>query len=239
MEIILIALLTFVASTVGTLAGFGISTIMVPTLLFFFPFSVVLIVVGIIHWFGNLWRIIIFRKGFRLRLTLLFGIPGMAAAVVGAFFVSRVSDTLLSQILGGILLFYVLFLLMKPTFTLSKKPISSIAAGTLSGFFSGIFGIGGVLRSMFLSAYNLPKSVFIATAGAVSVLVDSSRLPVYFLNGNTVPEELFFGLLLFIFASFLGVEAAKFFVHKIPEKRFRAVILCFLFFAGIKLLFFS
>jgi uncharacterized membrane protein YfcA len=108
----------------------------------------------------------------------------------------------------------------------------------VSGFFSGIFGIGGAPRSLFLSAYNLRKAVFITSAGAASVLVDSSRLPVYFLSGIKVPGELLYGLLVFIPASFLGVEIAKLFVNKLTQKHFRLIIVVFLALAGIKLLFF-
>ena len=53
MEIVLLVLLTFFASIIGTLAGFGTSTIMVPILSLFYPFSLVLFFVGIIHWFED------------------------------------------------------------------------------------------------------------------------------------------------------------------------------------------
>jgi uncharacterized protein len=47
MDIALIAALTLVASAVGTLTGFGTSTIMVPVLASFLPVPQVLLLVGI------------------------------------------------------------------------------------------------------------------------------------------------------------------------------------------------
>ncbi len=56
LDIIYIALLTMLASIIGTLAGFGISTIMVLILLTIFPLSQTLLLAGIIHWFNDVWK---------------------------------------------------------------------------------------------------------------------------------------------------------------------------------------
>ena len=84
MEIIFIAILALIASIVGTITGFGTSTIMVPVLLFFFPVSQVLLLVGIIHWFGNIWKITLFRGGIRWNLLLLFGLSGIVRSINSA-----------------------------------------------------------------------------------------------------------------------------------------------------------
>lgn len=85
MDILLLALLTVVASAVGTLTGFGTSTIMVPVLVLFLPLGETLLFVGIIHFFGDIWKMLIFRKGFsKWKLILAFGIPGAAFSFFGA-----------------------------------------------------------------------------------------------------------------------------------------------------------
>lgn len=81
MATVYIALLTFVAATVGTITGFGTSTLMIPILVRFFPPLEAIFLVAIIHWFGDVWKIALFRKGFDLRL---FGIVGLAASYLGA-----------------------------------------------------------------------------------------------------------------------------------------------------------
>src|SRR5512136_1799330 len=64
-EIVYIALLTLAASIIGTLAGFGISTIMVPILLSIFSLPQTLLLTGIIHWFNDIWKMLLFREGIR------------------------------------------------------------------------------------------------------------------------------------------------------------------------------
>ena len=49
MEIIPLLLITLAASIVGTLAGFGISTVMVPVLVMFLPLKEALLLVAVVH----------------------------------------------------------------------------------------------------------------------------------------------------------------------------------------------
>ena len=51
--------------------------------------------------------------------------------------------------------------------------------GTLSGFFGGLSGNQGALRSAFLMRLNLSKEVFIGSGVAVACMVDVSRLALY------------------------------------------------------------
>ena len=113
----------------------------------------------------------------------------------------------------------------------------AIFGGGLSGFFAGMFGVGGAIRSAFLSAFDLPKAIFIATAGAIGLLVDSTRIITYFTGGATLPRELWYGLILFIPVSYLGAQIAKKVIDRIPQNKFRIVIAVFLLAIGIKLIF--
>ena len=121
MEILLILCVVIIASCVGTMTGFGTSTIMVPVLLFFYPVPQTLLFVGIIHWFGNIWKLILFRKGFQWKLILSFGIPGIAATFLGASLVFSISATILSRILGVFLICYVVYLFVKSSFRIKPN----------------------------------------------------------------------------------------------------------------------
>ncbi|KKU47123.1 MAG: hypothetical protein UX67_C0049G0014, partial [Candidatus Woesebacteria bacterium GW2011_GWF2_46_8] len=110
MEIAFISFLTFLAGIVGTITGFGISTIMVPVVLLFLPLPETLLLVGVIHWFGDLWKMYFFKKGVDWELLVFFGIPGIAAAYLGASLVFQLPEQLVSQFLGAILIAYVIFL---------------------------------------------------------------------------------------------------------------------------------
>ena len=54
-----------------------------------------------------------------------------------------------------------------------------LLGGVLTGFFGGISGHQGALRSAFLIRTNLSKESFIATGVVIACLVDISRLAVY------------------------------------------------------------
>lgn len=228
--------LVIFASCIGTITGFGISTIMIPALLIFYPLPQTLLFVGIIHWFGNIWKLILFKKGFQWKLVLSFGIPGIAATYLGASLIFNIPSETLSRILGGFLICYVVYLFARSSFKIKANLFTSICGGASSGFLAGIFGIGGAVRSLFLTSFDLPKEVYIATAGAIALIIDSTRLSTYLLSGTRIENTLLWGLLLFIPASFLGAKIAQRIVNKIPQKHFRKVIAIFLLLVGIKLL---
>jgi hypothetical protein len=241
MEIPLILSLVVVASCVGTMTGFGTSTLMVPIMLLFYPFEQTLLFVGIIHWFGNLWKLVLFRKGFQWKLILSFGIPGIATAYLGARLVRLVFDkspTVLLQILGAFLICYVVYLFFKSSFKVKQSLLAGACGGALSGLFAGLFGIGGAIRGLFLTAFDLPKAVYITTAGFIALLIDTTRLRTYYVNGTRLPHLLLWGLLIFIPASFVGARIAKSLVDRIPQEHFRRVVAVFLLLMGIKLLIF-
>lgn len=231
----LILIVVTVASCLGTMTGFGTSTIMVPVLLIFYPLPQTLLFVGIVHWFGNIWKLILFRKGFRWKLVLSFGIPGIAATFFGASLVFSISGVILSRILGTFLIFYVVYLFLKSSFKIKPSLLTGACGGALSGFLAGLFGIGGAVRGLFLTAFDLPKEVYITTAGAIALIIDTTRLTTYVSEGARLERLLLWGLIAFIPASFLGARIAKSIVNKIPQEHFRKVVAVFLLLIGIKL----
>ncbi|MBI2624897.1 MAG: sulfite exporter TauE/SafE family protein [Candidatus Nealsonbacteria bacterium] len=238
MEIVYITLLTFAAAAIGTITGFGTSTIMIPVLLIFLPPLETIFLVAIIHWFGNVWKIALFSRGFNLRLIALFGVIGLATSYLGAFLSLGANEQILLRFLGAFLAGYALFLISQSKFKIPAGSAAALSGGALSGFFAGMFGMGGAIRSMFLSAFDLPKAVYIATAGAIGFMVDSTRIITYFTGGTVMPKELWQGLFFFIPTSFLGAQIAKRIVDRIPQDKFRKVVAVFLFAIGIKLILF-
>lgn len=238
MEVLSITLLTILASAIGTITGFGTSTIMVPIILLFLPLPQTLLLVGVIHWFGDIWKMLLFKKGFHWKLILLFGVPGIVASYAGANILFSISNRALSQILGGFLIVYALFILLKTAFKIPQTNITALSGGALSGFIAGIFGVGGAVRSVFLSAFDLPKAVYIATAGAIGFFIDFTRITTYITNGVKLQPNLLWGFLLFVPASLLGAKGAQKIVNHIPQKKFRGFIAVFLLVIGLKFLIF-
>ncbi len=234
-EIIYIALLTMLASIIGTLAGFGISTIMVPILLLILPLPQTLLLVSIIHWFNDIWKMLLFREGIRWRLLLAFGLPGIFTSFIGSSLSLRITWEILSRALGMFLIVYVLLIVNNQTFKLSQRLSVAISGGALTGFFAGIFGIGGEINAVALSAFNLEKAVYIATAGAISFMIDSTRIATYIEGGIRLEPAILSSFLIFIPASLFGAMAGKKGVEKIPQEKFRSAVAIFIFLFGLKL----
>lgn len=239
MQILFIALLTFLAGIIGTITGFGISTVMVPVVLLFLPLPETLLLVGVIHWFGDIWKMYFFKHAIDWKLLTFFGIPGVITAALGASLTLALPEKLLSGFVGGLLMAYVIFLLRRPNFKIKGTNLAAALGGAGSGFLGGISGVGGgALRAVILTAFNVPKSVYIFTSGLLGAVIDSSRIATYLVGGTRINYNLGLGLILFIPASFLGAKVAKKVVNKISQQNFRIVVAAFLLVIGVKLLFF-
>jgi hypothetical protein len=181
---------------------------------------------------------LLFRRGARWRLILLFGVPGIAMSVVGGLLVFQAPAETLSRVLGAFLLAYVAFILVKGRFKLPETTATALLGGALYGLTAGVFGVGGAVRGAFLAAYDLPKEVYIFTAGAIGLAVDTGRVLTYWGQGTLLDARLLWGLLLFVPASFAGAKLGERIVARIPQERFRAVIAVCLGLVALKLLVF-
>jgi uncharacterized membrane protein YfcA len=237
-EIIYITLLTFLASIIGTLAGFGISTIMVPVLLLIFPLPQTLLLAGIVHWFNDVWKLTLFREGIKWKLLLAFGLPGLVTSFVGSSLTFRIPRDTLSKALGVFLIVYVIFIIFDRAFKLSQRLSVAVSCGALTGFFAGIFGIGGEINAVALSAFNLEKSIYIATAGAISFVIDSTRIATYIMGGTGLESSILSGFLIFVPVSLIGAVIGKKGIERIPQEKFRNFVVVFIFIFGLKLVLF-
>jgi uncharacterized protein len=237
-ELLLIGAITFIAAGVGTLTGFGTSTLMVPVLAMFFPLPVTLLFVGIIHFFGDIWKMALFRSGFEWKLVLAFGIPGVVLSWFGAALPLALPAELMERILGGFLLAYVAFLFFHEDWKLPRSMVTAALGGAASGFSAGIFGVGGAIRSTFLSAFDLDKAKFIFTSGAIAFAIDIVRIGRYLHDGTRMDSTLTYGLAAFVPLSLLAAWLAKKVVDRVPQSHFRTVIAVALAIIGIRYLLF-
>lgn len=168
---------------------------------------------------------------------MYFGVPTIVATFLGALLVSKEQSALLSALLGLFLIGSVIMIYLMPYLKISYNWLNTSIGGLLSGFFAGVFGIRGAVRSVFLAAFDLHKATFIGTTGAISFLLDSTRFVTYFfINGIRMEQVPWWTLIFFIVASFIGAYVGYRIVGKIPQEKFRFVVAAFLLIVGIKLL---
>src|SRR3989344_3450683 len=217
-------LAAFLAEVIGTMAGFGSSTVFLPLALLFVDFPTALVLVAILHISGNIGRITFFRHGLDTGLILRFGIPSVIATLAGALLVSHLPQAALRGVLGVFLVCYAAMSLAKPGLKFAPTKTNCIAGGSLSGFFAGLIGTGGALRGAFLTAFSLKKEVYIATAAAIALAVDVTRIPIYF--GSGFLEERFYAYVPVLFViAIAGSYAGKRVVGRVKQKPFRKFVL--------------
>ncbi len=119
-------------------------------------------------------------------------------------------------IIALLMIFFALFevipVLKKLKFGKDKLAIG----GLISGFFGGLSGHQGALRSAFLLRYGLNKEAFIATGIIIATFIDITRLSVYFsrLSKLNILENLP-PLLTAVFAAFLGAYLGQRLLQKV------------------------
>jgi len=221
-----------IAEIIGTIGGFGSSVFFVPLGNFYFDFYSVLGLTAIFHLSSNLSKIFLFRKGLDKRLLFYIGIPSVIFVVIGGI-ASKLLDTYFLEIFLGLFLIGLsLIFLIKSKLTFLANSKNAIIGGSLSGFSAGLLGTGGAIRGLTMAAFNLEKSVFIATSAFIDFLIDFSRTFVYYNNGyihkhdlKYVPFLLFIGLI----GSFIGKKVLVY----IPQSKFRRLSLYFILIIGI------
>lgn len=235
MEILFFAS-ALIAEIIGTIAGFGSSTVFLPLALLFFDFKTALILVAIFHIFGNLGRISFFKHGLDKRILLIFGVPSIILTLLGALLVNYISQDLLKGILGIFLAVYAILFLFKDDLRIKQSLLNSIVGGGLSGFLAGFIGTGGALRGAFLTTFGLPKEKYIATAAAIALAVDLTRIPVYFAGGFLSDQFYWYIPFLFLIAlagSFTGKQIVKI----IPQNKFKKIVLFAILIVGVKFIY--
>ena len=195
MEIIIIPFAAFIIAILTFFSGFGLGTILTPVFMVFFPVDLAIALTGVVHFLNNIFKLVLVGKKADKKITLHFGIPAVLAAILGSWLLLNITDLkpiFTYEISGNsfevfpvkfiisilLICFAILDLVPyfnKLQFSKNKLPLG----GALSGFFGGLSGNQGALRSAFLIKAGLSKESFIATAVVVSSFVDFTRLAVY------------------------------------------------------------
>jgi uncharacterized membrane protein YfcA len=194
-ELLLIAATAMFASFLTFFSGFGLGTLLMPVAALFFPVDVAIGVTALVHLANNVFKLGIVGLRAKRAVVLRFGIPAMVAAFAGALVLDSLSHMgplmqyelgsrqfqlmPVKMVVGALIILFVLLELI-PAFKNLAFPEKLLpAGGLLSGFFGGLSGNQGALRSMFLLKAGLDSSQYIATGVVIAVLVDLSRLSVY------------------------------------------------------------
>lgn len=222
MEILIICIAAFLTATLTFFSGFGLGTILMPVFAIFFPVDVAIALTGVVHFSNNLFKIALVGKSADKKVLLKFGIPAILASFAGAWLLLQITelpalyryeiwgtmfDVTPVKLVIAVLLIVFSILEIVPSFQkIQFGKDKLVIGGILSGFFGGLTGIQGAIRSAFLLKSGLSKEAYVATGVVIACLVDFTRLSVYF--ARFTASNLQENLLLLVFATLAALAGA-------------------------------
>lgn len=252
MHLPVLALTAFLASGLTLFSGFGLGTILLPVFAFYLPVETAVALTAIVHLANNLLKVGLLGRHADRAVVLRFGAPALLAAFAGAWVLLALAKApaLLSWTLGGRLLHvepvklaiavlmvgFALLELSKRFETWSVPRRWLPLGGVLAGFFGGLSGHQGSLRTAFLTRCGLGKEAFLGTGVVIACVVDVARLGVYapgILAGRLAGHGL--EVVVATGAAFLGVVVATRLLPKVTYRGVRLVVAVSLVVLGLAL----
>ena len=222
---------SFIASGLTFFSGFGLGTILTPVFYMMFnDLTLAISATAIVHVLNNVFKYVLMQKKVNWGIALPFGVAAIPAAILGAFLTQYFSRIELFQfsifnysnhiivinlIFGLILIAFALIeLIPKLQIAFSKQKLW--LGGTISGFFGGLSGHQGALRTAFLVKYQLDKQTFIATGIIIALIIDFVRIPIYIssLDGFGLKSN-WISISFALLGALIGAIVGKFYLKKV------------------------
>lgn len=254
---IAVALTALFAAGLTLYSGFGLGTLLLPVFALFFPVEMAVVATAMVHGANNVFKVSLLGRKADREVVLKFGLPAIAAAVLGALALGWVAQsgssltievndeayfeiTPVKLVVGLLMIGFALFELV-PRFRLLEFDRRYLPlGGVLSGFFGGLSGHQGALRSAFLAKAGLSTERFVASNAAIGFLVDLTRISVYVAlftaAGGHVSDFSGWSLVMTgAVSAFCGVLLGKRFLHKVTMASVQTLVGILLFGVGVAL----
>ncbi len=252
-----VGLAAFFAAGLTMYSGFGLGTLMLPVFALFFPVEMAVVATALVHGANNVFKVSLLGRHADRDVVLKFGLAAIVAAIFGALTLGwlarlgasmnvAVNETVVSEVtpvkllIGFLMIGFALFELLPRFRNLKFDRRYLPLGGLLSGFFGGLSGHQGALRSAFLAKSGLSTEGFVGSNAVIGFLVDLTRISVYVAlfaaaGGNLAD---FGGWPLVItgsLAAFGGVMTGKRFLRKVTMKSVQTLVGILLFGVGLAL----
>jgi len=252
MEILLLIFVAFGASWLTFYSGFGLGTLLTPVFILLFKDPLLGIAgTAIVHFLNNVVKFFLMNKSVNWKVAIPFGLAAIPAAFLGAFLIGYVQDielysyivsektlsvSLINLVFGFVLICFAMIELI-PKWSIAFSKQSLWLGGVISGFFGGLSGHQGALRSAFLIKYQLKKEVFIATGIIVALVVDIVRIPTYFSEVNLSDlSEGYTYIAIALGAALVGAITGKILLKKIKIRALNLIVSIAMIVFGVALI---
>ena len=254
---IAVSLAALIAAGLTLYSGFGLGTLLLPVFALFFPAEVAVVATAMVHGANNVFKVSLLGRQADLHVVLRFGVPAIIAAIFGALALGWVAQsgsgmtievneealfriTPVKLVIGLLMIGFAMFELLPRFRSLEFDRRYLPLGGLLSGFFGGLSGHQGALRSAFLAKTGLTTERFVASNAAIGFLVDLTRISVYIAlftaAGGHVTDFNGWPLVLTgALSAFCGVLLGKRYLHKVTMISIQTLVGVLLFGVGLAL----
>lgn len=176
MVYLIICAVALVVSALTLFSGFGLGTLLMPTFAIFFPVEIAIATTAIVHLANNIFKLALVGKMADFRIVLRFAIPASIMTIAGALLLNYFANiqpiaeyhlagktftiTAVKLVVAFLLAIFAILELYPRFEKLEFHPKYIPLGGALSGFFGGLSGQQGALRSAFLIRAGLKKESF-------------------------------------------------------------------------------
>lgn len=192
---ILVVAVALVAAILTLFTGFGLGTLLLPAFALVFPVEIAVAATAVVHLANNVFKIALVGRWADRQIVLRFAPAAILAAFLGAWLLSLLTHTKpltayslgpidaeitpIKLIVGLLILLFTAFEAIPAAARLAVPARWLPLGGALSGFFGGISGHQGALRTLFLARAGLGSRQLVGTMATCSLAVDLARTAVY------------------------------------------------------------
>ncbi len=242
----------FIASALTFFSGFGLGTILMPVFTLFFPVEIAIAATAVVHFLNNIFKFFLIGGNTNKEVLMKFGMAAIPAAFVGAYLLILLSDwhkfydfklagmsfslEPVKVVIGLIMIFFAFFEITPKLKNITFKKSKLWMGGIISGFFGGLSGHQGAMRSAFLINTGMTKEGFIATGISIALIVDAIRMGIY--SAGYLSSGMFKHInvvIVAVFSAFAGAILGRFLLKKITYHLVRYVVAAFLIIIGFGL----
>ena len=209
---------------VASIAGFGIGSLLTPAIAVTAGTKLAVAAVSVPHAIGTSIRFWRLRRHIDWAIVRSFGATSAAGGLTGALLNTWATSRALEVVFGSLL---ILAGASQVTGFAKRWRLRGPLAwlgGALSGFFGGLVGNQGGIRTAAMLGFDVDKRQFVATTTAVALLIDLARVPVYLAVERAALIRMWPIIVLAAAGVIAGTFLGERLLARVPEAKFRLVI---------------
>ncbi len=232
-ELVLCAVIIFVAYVIKGLSGFGSGLVAIPLLAFFLPLPFIVPVLALVSYTGTVYQSFTYRRDVVWRdlwSLLPFSLTGITIAL---WLLVNADVTVLTFALGIFIFCYAVYSLLPHNIKAGSR-WWAVVAGSSAGLVGALFGTGGPFYVLYLKMRQVTKQQFRATITMIFLVDGGARIFGYFYSDLFTNKMVILALILLpilILAMYVGQH-----IHiQINDRRFNQVVSALLLVSGLSL----